>query len=329
MYANSTCYDLFVDNNNTLYCSMYHQHQVVKRSLNDPVGTSAHVIAGTGIAGEASYELELPWGIFVDTNLDLYVADFLNHRIQLFQYGKSNGTTVVGYETPNPTFHLSFPTTIALDAEKYLFIIDNDHERIVGSGSYGFRCLVGCYGQDSQSDQSNPLYDFSFDRFGNMFVADGVKSEIQKFQYLEESCNDSLVAKSIYKSAITSNSSTYIHHCRKSGSYYQAIQMNVTITGVYTFLIKSEMTVIFQYMHQNSFDPFNMSKNAIIYAIINNLNYLIDYRSPFQLMETLQLQANMPYVFIMTTCSPNNTGNFSIEVFGPNHVNFNRIGEYL
>ncbi|CAF4122797.1 unnamed protein product, partial [Adineta steineri] len=225
MYANSTCYDLFVDNNNTLYCSMYHQHQVVKRSLNDPVGTSAHVIAGTGIAGEASYELELPWGIFVDTNLDLYVADFLNHRIQLFQYGKSNGTTVVGYETPNPTFHLSFPTTIALDAEKYLFIIDNDHERIVGSGSYGFRCLVGCYGQDSQSDQSNPLYDFSFDRFGNMFVADGVKSEIQKFQYLEESCmNTPSIVLSTYESEITTNNSQYYFGCTLHGEHHETIQ---------------------------------------------------------------------------------------------------------
>ncbi|CAF1410964.1 unnamed protein product [Adineta steineri] len=185
MYVNSTCDDLFVDNNDTLYCSMFDDNQVVKRSLNDPVDTSPHVVAGTGVTGTASYEFHGPSGLFVDTNLDLYVADYENHRVQLFQYGESNGTTVAGLQSLNPTISLIYPTVINLDAEKYLFIMDYFQERIVGSGSYGFRCLVGCHGEEPES-YSLARNSFYFDRSGNMFVAGRIK--IQKFQYLEESC---------------------------------------------------------------------------------------------------------------------------------------------
>ncbi|CAF4131525.1 unnamed protein product, partial [Adineta steineri] len=80
------------------------------------------------------------------------------------------------------------PTGIILDAEKYLFIVDNGNHRIVGSALNGFRCLVGCFGAGSQSNQLNYPFSFSFDSYGNMFVTHSLNHRIQKFQYLEESC---------------------------------------------------------------------------------------------------------------------------------------------
>jgi hypothetical protein len=121
-------------------------------------------------------------------NFDLYVADCRNHRVQLFQSGESNGITVAGSTSPNPTIKLDCPTGIVLDAEKYLFIVDSLNHRIVGSGLNGFRCLVGCYGMGSESNQLKFPFSFSFDRFGNMFVADNWNFRIQKFEYLEKSC---------------------------------------------------------------------------------------------------------------------------------------------
>ncbi|CAF1428315.1 unnamed protein product [Adineta steineri] len=188
MNISASCYGLFIDIKNTLYCSMFHHHQVVKRSLNDVVMNSNQVAAGTGIQGSASNELDGPGGIFVDVNLDLYVADCGNDRVQLFQSGESNGITVAGSTSLNPTITLYCPTGIILDAEKYLFIVDNGNHRIVGSGLNGFRCLVGCYGAGSQSNQLNYPFSFSFDSYGNMFVTHSLNHRIQKFQYLEESC---------------------------------------------------------------------------------------------------------------------------------------------
>ena len=125
MYVESPCYDLFVDNNDTLYCSMSNNNKVVKRWLNDSNLTSIITVAGTGSKGSALNELSNPQEIFVDVNFDLYVADSNNNRVQLFLSGESNGIIVAGSNSPNPTIDLNFPSGIVLDAEKNLFIVDS------------------------------------------------------------------------------------------------------------------------------------------------------------------------------------------------------------
>jgi sugar lactone lactonase YvrE len=186
MNVDSLCTGLFVDINDNLYCSMSGRHRVLKRSLNNPVMTTV-IVAGTGISGSASNELSGPSGIFVDVNLDLYVADYGNDRVQLFQSEESNGITVAGRESLYPTITLSRPSGISLDASKYLFIVDQGNHRIVGSSPNGFRCLVGCYGYGSQSNQLDSPFRFSFDRSGNMFVTDSFNNRIQKFLLMENS----------------------------------------------------------------------------------------------------------------------------------------------
>jgi hypothetical protein len=187
MTISGNCFGLFVDISNTLYCSIHNFHQVVKRWLNDTVTISTK-IAGTGSAGSASNMLYYPEGIFVDINLDLYVADSYNDRIQLFRLGQLNAITVAGRGVPG-TITLSRPTGVVLDADKYIFIVDSYNHRIIGSGLHGFRCLVGCSG--SRSSASNQLYNpqsMSFDSSGNMFVTDRDNHRIQKFILDTKSC---------------------------------------------------------------------------------------------------------------------------------------------
>ncbi len=180
MYVNSTCDGLFIDINDTLYCSMFWLHQVVKRWLNDNT-TAVTPAVGTGTAGSHSNMLDSPRGIFVDINFDLYVADFGNNRIQLFRSGQLNGTTVAGDGSSSTTITLVNPTGIVLDADKYLFIVDQQTHRIVGSGPNGFLCLVGCSGSGSASNQLLYPTTLSFDSYGNMFVIDWGNARVQKF----------------------------------------------------------------------------------------------------------------------------------------------------
>ena len=65
---------LFIDINDYLYCSMRDLHQVVTKPLNS-ISNQLTIIAGTGCSGSISNMLNGPHGIFVDINLDLYVAD--------------------------------------------------------------------------------------------------------------------------------------------------------------------------------------------------------------------------------------------------------------
>ncbi|CAF0736124.1 unnamed protein product [Adineta steineri] len=188
MNVSTSCYGLFVDINDTLYCSMYSYDQVVKRTLNDAVMASNRVAAGTGSPGSASNQLDSPRGIFVDVTLDLYVADCGNNRVQLFQSGELHGITVAGRTSLNPTITLRCPSGIILDAEKYLFIVDSGNHRIVRSSLNGFRCVVGCSGVGSQSNQLSNPSSLSFDGSGNIFVADQRNHRIQKFKYLKRYC---------------------------------------------------------------------------------------------------------------------------------------------
>ncbi|CAF1501052.1 unnamed protein product [Adineta ricciae] len=182
MNTSEECFDLFMDINDTLYCSILLKHQVVKKDSSYSSFVPI-LVAGTGNEGSASDELNKPHGIFVDINLDLYVADCSNHRIQLFRFGKKNAVTRVGQESQKPTISLKSPSGIALDANKYLFIVDRGNDRVVGEGPNGFRCLIGCnaYGYDTQYTQLRDLYTMSFDVFGNILVVNNYNDHIQKF----------------------------------------------------------------------------------------------------------------------------------------------------
>jgi len=181
MYTCQQCWDLFVDISNTLYCSISGRNQVVAKSLNNG-SNRLTIVAGTASPGSASNMLHNPYGIFVDINFNLYVADCGNDRIQLFPSGKLSGTTVAGVGSLNTTITLDCPTGVVLDGNDYLFIVDSGNNRIIGSGLNGFQCLVGCSGSSgSASNQLNDPWSLSFDSFGNIFVADQGNHRIQKF----------------------------------------------------------------------------------------------------------------------------------------------------
>ena len=176
MNATSTCYDLFIDIYESLYCSIYENHRVDKKWLND---TEA-IVAGTGDDGSSSYMLRNPHGIFVDINLDLYVADSGNNRIQLFRLNQRNGITVAGKESPKLTIELNEPTGVILDGDRHLFIVDRANHRIIGSDENGFRCIFGCFGGGGTLDKLSYPQLMSFDSYGNIYVTNRNAHRIQK-----------------------------------------------------------------------------------------------------------------------------------------------------
>ncbi|CAF1492677.1 unnamed protein product [Adineta steineri] len=187
IYVCGQCYGLFVDINNMLYCVMGPYHQVVSKSLDSRLNVW-NIVAGTGTAGSTSVTLNTPWGIFVDINLSLYVADTLNNRIQKFASGQSNGTTIA-----TGAIVLYAPTSVIFDADGYMFISDCWNHRLIGSGPNGFRCIAACFGYGSSSSQLYYPHTMSFDSYGNIFVTDEYNNRIQKFLLLPNSCNGTTI----------------------------------------------------------------------------------------------------------------------------------------
>ncbi|CAF0955861.1 unnamed protein product [Adineta steineri] len=320
MNVSSRCTSLFVDINDTLYCSMNDHHQVVKRSLNDAVMNANRIAAGTGMKGPHSDHLSGPLGIFIDVNFDLYVADSFNDRVQLFHSGELNGTTVAGSLTFPRTITLLLPSAIVLDAEKYLFIVDEGSSRIFRSGLDGFRCLVGCYAVSSKSNQLNNPVGLSFDHSGNMFVTDRGNDRIQKFKYLKKSCGTPVNIQLIYSSKLTHDSPTYYRDCQVPQCHYETLQIHVNTAGLYILWSESNINP-YAYIYKNDFNPLKPSENLLLShdGTCND--------GQFKLI--IDLEINTRYVLVVTTHYSKIIGNFSVYISGPNNVSLSPFSKYL
>ena len=175
MNIEAQCYGFFVDIYDGLYCSMSNSYRVDKKWSNGITTT----VAGTGAQGSESDMLNHPWGIFVDINLDLYVADCYNHRIQLFRLNQQNGITVAGNGSANRTIELYIPTGIVLDGDEHLFIIE-PNKRIIGSDENGFRCIFGCSAAGATIGDAVLPVAMSFDSYGNIYITDPENYRVQK-----------------------------------------------------------------------------------------------------------------------------------------------------
>jgi len=169
MNVTSSCSAIFVDIYDSLFCSMFDIHRVDKKWTS---GTTAVV------AGSELNSLNHPCGIFVDINLDLYVADFGNNRIQLFRWNQRNGITVAGNGSEPLTIELNSPTGIVLDGDRHLFIVDQGNNRIIGSDENGFHCI---------NDKLSSPVTMSFDSYGNIYVTDRDNHRIQKMSLSKKS----------------------------------------------------------------------------------------------------------------------------------------------
>ncbi|CAF1606889.1 unnamed protein product [Adineta ricciae] len=204
-YSSSQC----CNENQTLYCSLSDQHQVIAKSLLSQWDYLL-TIAGTGTAGSVSTTLRNPKGIFLDeANSTLFVADCGNNRVLSFR----------------------------LDSRGYLFVVDSNNHRIIGQSSVGFRCIVGC--DQSNSNKLNYPSSLSFDSFGNLFVVDRENHRIQKFDLIIYSgqwkTTGNMTYKRMYHAAsILSNGNVLVDGGWGSSGYLQSAEVYDSSTGIWT-----------------------------------------------------------------------------------------------
>ncbi|CAF3628500.1 unnamed protein product [Rotaria sp. Silwood1] len=161
-----TSYAIYLDNHSNIYISEYSNHRVTKWFNGNH--TSGVLIAGNNMAGSTPYQLNSPWGIYVDANYTLYIVDYGNHRIQKWIAGVVNATTVAGVSgvAGSWSYELHYPTAITFDQHNYMYIIDSGNNRIQ-------RWWPGStYGVTVASASLNNPRGMAFDTSGNLVVAD-------------------------------------------------------------------------------------------------------------------------------------------------------------
>ncbi|CAF1651819.1 unnamed protein product, partial [Adineta ricciae] len=286
-------------------------HKVVKQQLNEAKTT---IVAGVDTAGYESHQLNSPTGIFVDTNLDLYVADRMNSRIQVFHLGETDGKTIVGTRSSDITISLRGPYSIVLDSDKYFYIADYTNDRIIASGPNGFRRLLGFNKIASNMYQSIRPTKVNFDVHGNLFVSELYNRRIQIFDLQNDSCvSVPYTIQTTYSSVLTNGHPRFSRTLFNPRNYhYEAVEVTVHETDFYILTANSSVD-LYGHVYKDDFHRFNPSKNLIA--------WFGKCCRKDQFKFTLELQANMKYILVVTTYDPNVTGPFSIITYGSHRLN--------
>ncbi|CAF2083292.1 unnamed protein product, partial [Rotaria magnacalcarata] len=146
-------------------------------------------IAGGNWAGGATNQLNEPFGLFVDDDQTVVIADYENHRIMQWKNGDTtNGQVVAGGNGAGNGLHqLHHPTDVLIDKEtNSLIICDWGNDRVVRwsrrSGTTQGEILIDniqCFG-------------LAMDEQRYLYVADTGKHEVRRYQLGEK--NGILVA---------------------------------------------------------------------------------------------------------------------------------------
>ncbi|CAF1151094.1 unnamed protein product [Rotaria sordida] len=116
---------------NSLLIANTGAHNIVRWVLGASNWT---LVAGSidGSNGTSSTRLYSASDVTLDPMGNIYIVDRRNHRIQFFPVGESNGTTIAGRTgiSGNNSTLLNFPTSLALDNQLNLYVVDRSNHRI-------------------------------------------------------------------------------------------------------------------------------------------------------------------------------------------------------
>jgi len=132
-----------------------------------------------GVNGSSNGEFYRPGGIAADTTGGVYVADRLNHRVQVFD-GASGAFTLAWGGPGTGDGQFQYPYDVVLSPSGDVYVADGYNHRIQRFGSTGI--VAGVWGGQGDLDgQFDTPQGIGVDGAGNVYVADSNNHRVQKF----------------------------------------------------------------------------------------------------------------------------------------------------
>lgn len=134
---------------------------------------TARIVAGGNGEGSNNNQLNRAGDIFVDNQGNLFIADYLNQRIQKWAIGAKTGQTVATSTDP---------TAIHVDSLGNLYILERLNNRVQkwAPGASAGVTVAGGNGEGNAANQLNYPNDLFVDKNGNIFIVDAW-NRIQKW----------------------------------------------------------------------------------------------------------------------------------------------------
>ncbi len=92
---------------------------------------SGRVIREVGGPGWQDGQFDRPAGLWARNGIDVFVADYGNHRIERFDRSLSFVSSFSTHDSNNPDERFGYPSGVALSRQGDLFICDTENSRIV------------------------------------------------------------------------------------------------------------------------------------------------------------------------------------------------------
>jgi sugar lactone lactonase YvrE len=172
--------NLEIARDGTIYILDTGNNQVVHIDQEGNILNSWGTFGSAESGGALPGSFNEPWGIAIDDDGNIYVADTWNHRIQKFS---PEGQFITAWgrfgqrETPDSFWG---PRDVAIDPSGHVYVTDTGNKRIAVFDSAGV--FVTEFGEvgfgDGQFDEPSGL---AMDENGNLYVADTWNQRIQVF----------------------------------------------------------------------------------------------------------------------------------------------------
>jgi sugar lactone lactonase YvrE len=191
---NIGCWGLSMDDQRFLYVSDFEKHEVRRYRYGEKNGT---VVAGGTGRGTRLDQLSHPSYIFVDRDYSIYVSENGYPRVMKWAKDAKEGTVVARSSGQgNTLIQLFSPTGMFVDQLGTFYVADSgDYDRVIrllngttqgnvivdGNGPSQGDVIVGGNGDGQKSNQLNSPMGLTFDRHGNLYVAEWGNNRVQRF----------------------------------------------------------------------------------------------------------------------------------------------------
>ncbi|CAF3835212.1 unnamed protein product, partial [Rotaria sp. Silwood1] len=134
-------------------------------------------VAGGNRQGNGINQLSNPWGLYVDDDQTIYIADQSNHRIVEWERGATSGQVIAGGNGQGSGDHqLSYPQDVIIDKERdSLIICDYLNGRVVRwprrNGTSGETIISNIY-----------CWGLTMDENGSLYVTDVGEDEVRRYR---------------------------------------------------------------------------------------------------------------------------------------------------
>lgn len=182
---NIRCWGLTMDDQRYLYVTDREKHEVKKYKMGSSTGT---VVAGGNGRGDRLDQLYEPYFVLVDREYSVYVSDTYNHRVVKWKKGANEGIVVAGGRGKGSALtQVSYPEGLFVDDFGRIYVAEGGDWLNRGNNRITRWCdgiatvIVGGNSMGRRSDQFNVPVCLSFDRRGNLYVADCWNHRVQRF----------------------------------------------------------------------------------------------------------------------------------------------------